>query len=276
LWPVLADSGKLQQVLVNLAVNARDAMPGGGTLTVTTANVNPAGVEPKADQGRRVQLRVSDTGTGMAADVIARAFEPFFTTKAEGRGTGLGLATVYGIVTQAGGDIQISSRPGLGTTFAITLPVTDEAAAPAGEPPSSDWEPHAETVLVIEDDDDLRVATGRIFARAGYQVLVAAGAAEALEIARTHDGQIHLLATDIVMPHMLGTEAAQKIQATRPEMAVLYLSGYVGTALAAQSALDPDMVLVQKPFSDADLLAQAGQALSGHSRRLKAGEQPAP
>jgi two-component system cell cycle sensor histidine kinase/response regulator CckA len=251
-------------------------MPEGGTLTIATANLasaaDPAGAGPQAHQGRHVRLRVSDTGTGMTADVIERAFEPFFTTKDASRGTGLGLATVYGILTQAGADIQISSQPGMGTTFTILLSVTDEAGAPAVEPPPSDWEPHAETVLVVEDDDDLREATRRIFARAGCQVLAAANGPEAIEIARDHSGQIHLLVTDVIMPLMLGTEAAQRIQAARPETAVLFMSGYLGTAHASLGRIGPDVTLVEKPFSDADLLAKAGQALGGHNRVPKTGQ----
>ena len=269
LWPVLADTGKLEQVLVNLAVNARDAMPDGGTLTISTGNItaaaSSAGAGPKTCQERHVQLRVSDTGTGMTADVIERVFEPFFTTKAAGRGTGLGLATVYGILTQADASIQISSQPGMGTTFTIMLPITDEAVASAGEPAHVDWEPHGETILVVEDEDELREATKRIFAGAGYHVIAAASGPEAVEIARNHDGPIHLLVTDIVMPHMLGTEAAKRIRAIKPGAAVLYMSGCAWPVHAFQGRLDPDGVLVEKPFSDADLLVQAGQALSAYS-----------
>jgi two-component system cell cycle sensor histidine kinase/response regulator CckA len=266
LWPILADSGKLEQVLVNLAVNARDAMPGGGTLTIATENItttaDSAGVGTGLHQEPHVQLRVSDTGTGMTADVIEHAFDPFFTTKAASRGTGLGLATVYGILTQANASIQISSQPG-GTTFTIVLPVTDEATAPAREPAPFDWEPHGETILLVEDQDELREVTNRIFAEAGYHVIAAASGPEALEIARNYDGRIHLLVTDILMPHMLGTEVAERLQAIKPGAGVLYLSGYAWPGHTSQSRLDPDAVLVEKPFSDADLLTKAGQALSG-------------
>jgi two-component system, cell cycle sensor histidine kinase and response regulator CckA len=276
LWPVLADAGKLEQVLVNLAVNARDAMPDGGTLTISTENItttaNSAGADPKGYQERHVQLRVSDTGTGMTSDVIEHVFEPFFTTKAASRGTGLGLATVYGILTQADASIQISSQPGMGTTFTIVLPVTDEVGAPAGEPAHLDWEPHGETILLVEDEDELREATKRIFADAGYHVIAAASGPEALQIARDHDGPIHLLVTDIVMPHMLGTEAAERMRAIKPGAAVLYMSGYAWPVHASQGRLDPDVVLVEKPFADADLLVKAGQALSGHHPGLRTGQ----
>jgi two-component system cell cycle sensor histidine kinase/response regulator CckA len=271
LWPILADAGKLEQVLVNLAVNARDAMPDGGTLTISTQNIAAAaGADPQPQ--RHVQLQVGDTGTGMTADVIEHVFEPFFTTKAASRGTGLGLATVYGILTQADASIQISSQLGTGTTFTITLPVTDEVAASAAEPAQVDWEPHGETVLVVEDEDDLREAAKRIFAGAGYHVIAAASGAEAVEIARTHDGPIDLLVTDIVMPHMLGTEAARRIRAIKPSAAVLYMSGYAWPVHASEGRLDPDVALVEKPFSAAELLVQAGQALSGHHRRLRTSE----
>jgi PAS domain S-box-containing protein len=271
LRPVLADAGRLEQVLVNLAVNARDAMPDGGRLTIATENITTAAHSGSEDldagQERRVLLRVSDTGMGMSADVIEHAFEPFFTTKAASKGTGLGLATVYGILTQAGADIQISSQPGAGTTFTIVLPVTDEAAAPPGEATPSVWEPHGETVLVVEDEDELREVTRRIFAGAGYRVIAAASGPDALLTARNHDGPIHLLVADIVMPHMLGTEVAHRMRAIKPDAEVLYMSGSAGPVLAAKGRLDPDAVLVEKPFSGAVLLAQAGQALSRRNQK---------
>jgi two-component system, cell cycle sensor histidine kinase and response regulator CckA len=273
LWPILADAGKLERVLVNLAVNARDAMPGGGTLTIATENIttvaDSARGAPDAYQEHHVQLQVSDTGTGMSAAVIERAFEPFFTTKDATRGTGLGLATVYGILTQAGAHIQISSQPGNGTTFTIVLPVTDEAAAPARKPAPSSWEPHGETILLVEDDSDLREATGRIFAAAGYDVIATASGPEALETARNHHGPIDLLVTDIVMPHMLGTEVAEIMRVIRPGAAELYMSGYAWPVHTPQTRLGPDVILVDKPFSDADLLAKAGQALADRNRGLR-------
>jgi two-component system, cell cycle sensor histidine kinase and response regulator CckA len=256
LWPVLADPGRLEQVLVNLAVNARDAMPGGGTVTIDTANVtvdanSVAGGSP-ARQGRNVRLRVSDTGTGMPPEVAEHAFEPFFTTKSKGAGTGLGLATVFGILSQADGHIQIYSEHEKGTTISITLPVTDQRT------------PTGETVLVVEDEEALREVTKRIFTRNGYQVLTAADGPEALDIARHHDGEIHLLVTDVVMPHMLGKEVADRIKAIKPEVEVLYMSGYARPVLASQGRLDPGVALVEKPFSETDLLRTAGQLLNGH------------
>jgi len=268
LWPVLADPGQLEQVLVNLAVNARDAMSDGGTLTIDTGNItvdaDTVAGGSKAQPGRNVRLRVSDTGAGMTADVIERAFEPFFTTKDKGTGTGLGLATVYGIITQAGGHIQIYSEPGTGTTFTITLPVTAEAAIPIPEPTPYQRTPKGETVLVVEDEAALRAVTKRIFTRNGYRVITAASGPEALAIARGHPGEIHLLVTDVVMPHMLGNEVAEKMRTIKPGIEVLFMSGYARPVLASQGRLLPNVALVEKPFSEAELLTQAAQVLNGH------------
>ena len=268
LWPILADPGKLEQILVNLAVNARDAMPGGGTLTIDTSNIivdaDTIAGGSKAQPGRNVRLRVSDTGSGMTADVIEHVFEPFFTTKEEGAGTGLGLATVYGIVGQAEGDIQIYSEPGTGTAFSIVLPVTAEAVAPVAEAVPCQRTPNGETVLVVEDQDALREVTKRIFTRNGYQVITAANGLEALDIARGHPGDIHLLVTDVVMPRMHGMEVAEKVRAIKPGIEVLFMSGYAQPVLTSLGRLDPRVALVEKPFSAADLLAKAGQVLNGH------------
>jgi two-component system cell cycle sensor histidine kinase/response regulator CckA len=270
LWPVLADPGRLEQVLVNLAVNARDAMPSGGTVTIDTGNItvdanSVAGGSP-ARQGRNVRLRVSDTGTGMPPEVIEHAFEPFYSTKAKGAGTGLGLATVFGILSQADGHIQIFSEHDNGTTISITLPVTDEVPVPAADPVPYQRTPTGETVLVVEDEEALREVTKRIFTRNGYQVVTAADGPEALDLVRHHDGEIHLLVTDVVMPHMLGKEVADRIKALKPEIEVLYMSGYARPVLASQGRLDPGVALVEKPFSETDLLRTAGQLLNGHFR----------
>ena len=270
LWPVLADPGQLEQVLVNLAVNARDAMPAGGTLTIDTANVtvdaDSVAGGSKSRPGRNVRLRVSDTGTGMTRYVVDHAFEPFFTTKQDSSGTGLGLATVYGILSQADGDIQIYSEPGSGTTFSIMLPVTEEAPAEIAEFAAYRRDPEGETVLVVEDEAALRVVTERIFTRNGYHVITAANGHEALDIAREHPGEVHLLVTDVVMPHMLGKEVAERMRAIKPEIEVLYMSGYAQPVLASQGRLEPGVALVEKPFSEADLLAKAAQVLNGHFR----------
>jgi signal transduction histidine kinase len=268
LQPVLADPGQLEQVLVNLAVNARDAMPGGGTLTMDTSNITVDAESiaggSKAPPGQNVRLRVSDTGTGMPPDVIEHAFEPFFTTKKDGGGTGLGLATVYGILTQADGHIHIYSDPGGGTTFSIMLPATSQAVTPKAAEMAYQRTPRGETVLVVEDEAALREVTRRILARNGYRVITAASGPEALDIARNHQGEIHLLVTDVVMPHMLGKEVAERMRLIKPETEVLYMSGYARPVLASQGRLEPGMALVEKPFSAADLLAKAGQVLNGH------------
>jgi CheY-like chemotaxis protein len=211
-----------------------------------------------------VRLRVSDTGTGIPADVAQHVFEPFFTTKPDGGGTGLGLATVYGILTQADGNIRIYSEAGAGTTFTITLPVTAEAAIAVAEPAPYQRTPKGETVLVVEDEDALREVTRRIFSRNGYQVITAADGPQALAIAESHPGEIHLLVTDVIMPHMLGKEVAERMRLIKPEIEVLFMSGYARPVLASQGRLDPGVVLVEKPFSEADLLAVAGQVLNGH------------
>jgi two-component system, cell cycle sensor histidine kinase and response regulator CckA len=266
LWPVLVDPGQLEQVLVNLAVNARDAMPDGGTLTVDTDNVEidaeTADASPRLEPGRHVRLTVRDTGTGMPREVLERVFEPFFTTKRKGEGSGLGLATVYGIITQAGGRAEIQSTPGAGTTFTALLPVTDR-------PPSIDEEKvdsgqlgrGGETVLVVEDEEALREVTRRILSRNGYHVLCAASGPEALKVIEEDDEVVHLLLTDVIMPHMLGKELAVRVTELRPSIRVLYMSGYAQPVLASQGTLDPGVTLVEKPFSEQALLERIRQVL---------------
>jgi PAS domain S-box-containing protein len=265
LWPVLADPGQIEQVLVNLAVNARDAMSAGGTLSIDTANViidAPAEGNAAELVGPHVRLQVSDTGTGMSADVVEHAFEPFFTTKSEGAGTGLGLSTVYGIVAQAGGSITIQSQPGTGTTFTVLVPVTDEVALPIEEAAGYQHTPAGETVLIVEDQDALREVTKRIFTRGGYHVIAAADGTEAIRLAAEHDGDIHLLLTDVVMPTMLGKEVADKIRMVKPNIEVIFMSGYAQPVLASEGKLDPDVVLIEKPFTASGILEKAGRALN--------------
>jgi PAS domain S-box-containing protein len=268
LWPILADPGQIEQVLVNLAINARDAMPGGGTLRIDTANVavdadSVAGGSP-ARPGQYVRLRVSDTGAGMSAEVVAHAFEPFYSTKGDGAGTGLGLATVYGIVSQAEATIAIQSEPGAGTTFTMMLPVTDEAAASIEEPAPYERTPKGETVLVVEDEEALREVTERIFTRNGYRVITAANGPDAVALVARHEGEIHLLVTDVVMPKMLGKEVAERVRELRPDIEVLFMSGYAQPVLASQGRLDPGVALVDKPFSAAALITKAGLVLDAH------------
>jgi PAS domain S-box-containing protein len=262
LCPVLADTGQVEQVLMNLAVNARDAMGGGGTLTIETANI--IGTMSGRDAGG-VMLRVSDTGAGMSAGIAEHVFEPFYTTKADGSGTGLGLATVYGIVTQAGGTIRLKSREGVGTTFTIVLPVTDEVAVPVEAPAPFERLPQGETILVVEDEEALREVTERIFTRGGYRVITAASGVEALALAERHDGDIHLLVTDVVMPIMLGKEVAERIRAIKPGIEVLYMSGYARPVLASQGRLDRDVNLIEKPFSAETLVETAGRILNARA-----------
>jgi signal transduction histidine kinase len=280
LWPVLADPGQLEQVLVNLAVNARDAMPGGGTLTIDTSNITVdadtvAGGSP-APPGKTVRLRISDTGVGIPADVLEHVFEPFFTTKQDGSGTGLGLATVYGILVQAGGQIQIYTEPAIGTTFTITLPVTEQELVPVTAPVPYQRVAKGETVLVVEDEEALRQVTQRIFTRNGYRVITAADGPAALEIARAHPGEIHLLVTDVVMPRMLGKEVAEKMREVKPDIKVLFMSGYARPVLASQGSLEPNVVLLEKPFSESELLSEAAHVLNGHYRTADDTDQPRP
>jgi PAS domain S-box-containing protein len=265
LWPIMADPGQIEQVLVNLAVNARDAMPTGGTLTIDTANVmldaDDAARRPSLSPGRYVRLRVSDTGIGMDEAVIEHAFEPFFTTKAKGEGSGLGLATVYGIITQAGGQVHIYSEPGHGTTFRAFLPATDELASPAELPTPAQRSVGGETVLVVEDEDAMREVTRRMLQRNGYQVMTAASGADALALAEQHQGDLHLLITDVIMPQMLGKELADRMRAIRPGLRVLYMSGYAHPVLASQGTLDAGVTLLEKPFSEPALTAKVREVL---------------
>ncbi len=222
-----------------------------------------------------MRLRVSDTGTGMTRDVIKHAFEPFYTTKRDS--SGLGLATVYGILTQAEANIRIYSEPGTGTTFTIMVPVTEEAAAPIPEPAPYERVPKGETVLIVEDEAALREVTKRIFTRNGYRVITAGNGPEALDLARDHPGEIHLLVTDVVMPHMLGKEVAERMRLIKPSIEVLFMSGYARPVLASQGRLEPHVALVEKPFSEAELMAKAGQVLNGHFQGFKTtvGDRPA-
>jgi PAS domain S-box-containing protein len=266
LWPIKADPGQIEQVLVNLAVNARHAMPAGGRLTIETANVTVdndyAARRFGAAPGNYVRLRVSDTGTGMSTEVLERAFEPFFTTKPKGEGSGLGLATVYGIVAQAGGHVWIDSEPGLGTTVSSLIPVTDETpAVEAQRPVRPVRRVGGETVLLVEDEDAMRDVTERILRRSGYQLVIARHGPQALELAAQFDGQIQLLLTDVIMPQMLGKEVAEQIRAGRPSIRVLYMSGYALPMLTDQGTLDPNVQLIEKPFSEGMLLDAVREVL---------------
>jgi CheY-like chemotaxis protein len=265
LWPVKADAGQLEQVLVNLAVNARDAMPGGGTLTIDTANITVdeayAEGRPGLKPGRYARLRVSDTGTGMPPEVVARVFEPFFTTKPKDKGTGLGLATFYGIITGAGGYAQIYSEPGLGTTITGLLPATSEEAGRTAGPQAAAPRGRSETILLVEDEASLQELAARILTRNGYQVRAARTAAEAPIIAADTSQPIDLLLTDVVMPEMLSNEVASRIHAIRPALPVLYMSGYAQPILDTHGAFTSQIDLLEKPFTEATLLTRVRRAI---------------
>jgi len=262
---VLMDSGQLEQVLVNLAINARDAMPDGGRLTIDTTNVEIDALYDSGDSemapGPYVRLRIADTGSGMSDEVLARAFDPFFTTKPPGQGTGLGLATVFGIVNQAGGHVHIYSEQGIGTTLTTLLPATElvkreSAAAPEPAPMTSE-----RTILLVEDEHALREVSRRILLRHGYDVLLAANGEEALQVAREHTGQIDLLLSDVIMPRMAGTQLAEVFASEHPETRVLLMSGFAEPILAAQGQMKGEWELIDKPFSAATLLARVEQVL---------------
>jgi PAS domain S-box-containing protein len=261
-----ADVTQLEQVLMNLAVNARDAMPKGGMLTVETANVtldenyasHNLGVEP----GEYVMLTVSDTGTGMSREVRARIFEPFFTTKEKGKGTGLGLATVYGIVKQSGGDIHVYSEEGVGTTFRIyfpRLPQEAENAPKAEKPPGS--HSGTETILLVEDEDQVRKVARTVLEGAGYVILEARNGTMASELSRMFSGAIHLLLTDVVMPEMNGRELAEQLAVSRTGMRVLFMSGYTEDTILKRGILTGEVNFIEKPFSKKSLLSTVREAL---------------
>jgi PAS domain S-box-containing protein len=262
---VLIDPGQLEQVLVNLAINARDAMLDGGALRIDTANVNVdehyAVSRPELSLGRHVRLRVSDTGVGMSPETVQRAFDPFFTTKPPGQGTGLGLATVYGIIQQAGGRLQIYSEPDVGSTFTVLLPATDQATSPAELPADSPVRRGEETILLVEDEQALREVTRRILKGAGYRVIVAENGPKALEAASGHAGSIDLLLSDVIMPQMPGPQLAKRLLAERPSVRVLLMSGFAQPILDSGGHLDAGMALIEKPFSGPGLLAKVAQTL---------------
>src|SRR5271154_1219252 len=261
-----ADQGQLEQVLMNLVVNARDAMPQGGKLVIETQNMvmdqafvrrYPYPVQP----GPYVLLTVTDSGIGMDAETKARAFEPFFTTKEKGKGTGLGLSTVYGVVKQSGGYIDIYSAPGAGTTFKIYLPRVDEAIQAELPSRAATSFTGKETILLAEDETSLRTLTRNTLELCGYKVLEAKDGVEALEVANAHDGTIDLLLTDMVMPGMGGRALAQELTRRRPEVRLAYMSGYTGQAVGSQGPIDPGSVFLLKPFTREMLTRKIREAL---------------
>ena len=267
---VKADPGQIEQVLMNLAINARDAMPQGGKLVLETSNVecdeDYCASHPGAQPGSYVMLALSDNGGGMDAETQSHIFEPFFTTKAKDKGTGLGLATVYGIVKQSGGHIWVYSEPGIGTTFKVYLPRVEEKGAAVPLPPRFEEQAAVtETILLVEDEEHLRELAREFLEQRGYRVLEARNGAEALEAAGCHLGPIHLLVTDIVMPGMRGRELAEKLYASRPQMSVLFVSGYTDGGIAQSGELAPGAAFLEKPFTSDSLARKVRQVLNGAS-----------
>ena len=267
LGAVRADAGQVEQVILNLAVNARDAMPEGGKLTIETSNIKLD--TTYVDQhrvvapGAYVLLSVSDTGTGMDEHTKAHVFEPFFTTKEQGKGTGLGLATVYGIVKQSGGFIWVYSELGQGTTFKIYFPLVEEAATvpAAHEAPGSLQ--GTETVLLAEDSAAVRTVANQVLTRHGYKVLEAVDGRSALEVGTRHEGPVHLLVTDVVMPEMSGRQLAERLKERRPALKVLFVSGYTDDAITRHGILEPGIAFLQKPFTPESLARKVREVLDG-------------
>ncbi len=266
--PVLADRGQIEQVVLNLAVNARDAMPDGGTLTIATGVTELGGdytrLHPGTRPGRYAELTVSDTGTGIAADVAARMFEPFYTTKPKDKGTGLGLSTVYGIVTQAGGTVDVDSAEGAGTTFRIYLPCAGApaAAAPRRAVPGAGHQ--GGTILIVDDEPAMLEVASRILRKHGYATLEAGTCEEALALASSAD--FDLLLTDSVMPGMSGPTLAERIVGMRPGLPVLHMSGHSAGVLSEDRIRNAELAFVQKPFTAHDLLEKVDAALALASR----------
>ncbi|MGH7366776.1 MAG: ATP-binding protein, partial [Candidatus Rokuibacteriota bacterium] len=291
---VKADSGQMEQMILNLCVNARDAMPDGGRLTVRTANVDldEAAAARWSDvrPGPYVMLEVGDTGVGMDAETRSHLFEPFFTTKEQGKGTGLGLSTVYGTVKQSGGHISVESEPGRGSTFTVYLPRVAVSVAPASPPlaperpaprPAASSEAvltpgRGETILLVEDAQRVRAVVREILEMSNYVVLEARQGAEALEVSNRHAGAIHLLVTDVVMPQMSGRELAQRLATLRPELKVLYMSGYTDDAIVRHGVLAAGIAFLSKPFTPNALALKVREVLDGVADGAAAGASVAP
>jgi signal transduction histidine kinase/ActR/RegA family two-component response regulator len=271
---VKADRGQIEQVVMNLAINARDAMPQGGQLVVETANADLDDEYVRRNVGSRpgphVMLAVSDSGVGIPRELQRHIFEPFFTTKEQGKGTGLGLATVYGIVKQSGGYIEVDSEPGRGTTFRIYLPRVD-SASPAAErsPRAAAPTGGTETILLVEDEDGVRELARDILRSSGYTVLEGRNGAEGLLLGERHQGALDLLLTDVVMPRMSGRELAERMVSLRPELSVLYMSGYTDDAVIRHGVLGSDTAFLQKPFTPAALVQRVRETLD-QARRVPA------
>jgi CheY-like chemotaxis protein len=269
---VKADQSQVEQVLMNLVVNAADAMPDGGRLSIETQSVlldEPAAKRFNATPGRFVKLSVTDTGTGISPEVKAHIFEPFYTTKPIGKGTGLGLATVYGIVQQSGGFLDVESSIGAGSSFHIYLPVSvaRETRIPVQNLPAIHT--HHETILVVEDAPALRDLLRESLQVHGYQVLTAGSGADAIDICQHHSGDIHVLITDVVMPNMNGRELVGIAKKIRPKAKLIFMSGYTNDVMIRHGIFNKDVIFIQKPFTPAELAAKVTEVIEGQNPNLK-------
>jgi CheY-like chemotaxis protein len=251
---ILADASQLEQVVMNLAVNARDAMPNGGELSISTHGVTLDGSQQAEGLGDYLMLNVTDNGSGMSQEIQQHIFEPFFTTKHSSKGTGLGLSTVYGIVKQSGGFIQVESQPGCGTSFQVFFPAVRGSSAELGsDAPSASDDLASATILLVEDEEDVRSVLRASLLREGHEILEAASAAQALDISAAYEGKIDLLITDVVMSGMSGRELADRLIPLRPGTKVLYVSGYNEDTVLQKGVIEGQMEFLQKPFTPTTL-----------------------